>query len=392
MLKRVDAGRADHRARGRRRSRSKTDAEDRPGDASRCKVEDDAGGPLRPPGRRDRPVRQPGRRRPGADDLGQEGRDEAPDPGRPPDVQGRRGRRTVNLHSRGPAGTALLAWEADRILSYRLVALKEGDNPLAWAVDGAAVPQLHADRRADGRDAVRRGPARRPRRARPAGDGHADEAGGRAGRGGRGRGRRPPTSSAARSRPRCRWPWSTESLLRLYDDTPAADRPVLLRPDAHRGVRDRVDQHVPLRAGDARRCAEAVVEEAERPRRSRRTTAEPREVRQAGRRGRSLDGDARRGRHAAAADDAAPRTPPRPPPTGSRAAPAHGGDGRPRMAAGAAAMRRPSGSAAGQADGQERRTSTSRRLPRRRTLRRDRRPTRGAARSLRGASSERVER
>ena len=63
----------------------------------------------------------------------------------------------VNLHSRGRAGTALLTWEADRILSYRLVPLKEGDNAVAWAVDGAAVPELHAHRRADGGRTVRRG-------------------------------------------------------------------------------------------------------------------------------------------------------------------------------------------------------------------------------------------
>ena len=49
---------------------------------------------------------------------------------------------SVNLHSRGRAGTALLTWEADRILSYRIVTLKEGDNALAWSIDGAQFPNF----------------------------------------------------------------------------------------------------------------------------------------------------------------------------------------------------------------------------------------------------------
>ena len=36
----------------------------------------------------------------------------------------------------------MLTWEADRILSYRLVTLKEGDNPLAWSIDGAQFPNF----------------------------------------------------------------------------------------------------------------------------------------------------------------------------------------------------------------------------------------------------------
>ncbi len=48
----------------------------------------------------------------------------------------------VNLHSRGRSGTALLTWEADRILSYRIVTLKDGDNPLAWPIDGAQFPNF----------------------------------------------------------------------------------------------------------------------------------------------------------------------------------------------------------------------------------------------------------
>jgi alpha-2-macroglobulin len=49
---------------------------------------------------------------------------------------------TVNLHSRDRDGTALLTWEADRILSYKIVTLKEGDNPIAWAIDGKQFPNF----------------------------------------------------------------------------------------------------------------------------------------------------------------------------------------------------------------------------------------------------------
>jgi tetratricopeptide (TPR) repeat protein len=49
---------------------------------------------------------------------------------------------SINLHSRDRAGTALLTWEADRILSYKLVTLKEGDNTVAWAIDGAQFPNF----------------------------------------------------------------------------------------------------------------------------------------------------------------------------------------------------------------------------------------------------------
>ena len=49
---------------------------------------------------------------------------------------------TVNLHSRDRAGTALLTWEADRILIYKIVTLKEGDNTIAWAIDGPQFPNF----------------------------------------------------------------------------------------------------------------------------------------------------------------------------------------------------------------------------------------------------------
>ena len=49
---------------------------------------------------------------------------------------------SVNLHSRGRSGTALLTWEADRILSYRIVSLNDGNNPLAWAVENGQFPNF----------------------------------------------------------------------------------------------------------------------------------------------------------------------------------------------------------------------------------------------------------
>ncbi len=49
---------------------------------------------------------------------------------------------SVNLHSRSKPGTALLTWEADRILQYRLVSIKEGNNPLTWPVDGPQFPNF----------------------------------------------------------------------------------------------------------------------------------------------------------------------------------------------------------------------------------------------------------
>ncbi len=60
---------------------------------------------------------------------------------------------TVNLHSRSKPGPALLAWEADRIIRYQIVALKEGDNAVTWPVDGPQFPNftLTASRMADDR-------------------------------------------------------------------------------------------------------------------------------------------------------------------------------------------------------------------------------------------------
>ncbi|WZP00456.1 MG2 domain-containing protein [Isosphaeraceae bacterium EP7] len=49
---------------------------------------------------------------------------------------------SINLHSRSKAGTALLAWEADRVLRYKVQTIAEGDNPLTWDVDGAEFPNF----------------------------------------------------------------------------------------------------------------------------------------------------------------------------------------------------------------------------------------------------------
>jgi len=49
---------------------------------------------------------------------------------------------SVNVHSRDRAGTALLTWEADRILSYKVVNVQAGNNPIAWSIDGAQFPNF----------------------------------------------------------------------------------------------------------------------------------------------------------------------------------------------------------------------------------------------------------
>jgi len=48
----------------------------------------------------------------------------------------------VRLHSRERAGTALLTWEADRILTYKIVTLHEGDNAVAWSIEGSQFPNF----------------------------------------------------------------------------------------------------------------------------------------------------------------------------------------------------------------------------------------------------------
>ncbi len=48
----------------------------------------------------------------------------------------------VRLINRGPAGTALVAWEADRILSYKLLPVTEGENALSWQIAGPQFPNF----------------------------------------------------------------------------------------------------------------------------------------------------------------------------------------------------------------------------------------------------------
>ncbi|GIW86820.1 MAG: hypothetical protein KatS3mg108_1144 [Isosphaeraceae bacterium] len=46
------------------------------------------------------------------------------------------------LHNRAGEGTALLTWEADRILAYRVLRLAEGENRVQWEVDSAQFPNF----------------------------------------------------------------------------------------------------------------------------------------------------------------------------------------------------------------------------------------------------------
>ena len=149
--------------------------------------------------------------------LGQAGRDEAADPGRPPALQGRRGgqRQPPQPRSRG---TALLTWEADRILAYRLVTLKDGDNPVGWAVDGPQFPNftLTAARMWENKfdQAKLDIQVERDLRVTVApvkpivGPGEAGRAGDHHGR----------PARPARRRPSSRSPWSTSRCSRLYAD------------------------------------------------------------------------------------------------------------------------------------------------------------------------------
>ena len=152
---------------------------------------------------------------------------------------------SVNLHSRDRAGTALLTWEADRILTYKIVSLNEGNNPVAWVVDGAQFPnftltatrmarneldqarldvQVERDLKVEiavAKPAVAPGESRRNRRhdRRPA---------------------RPPGLRRALDRR------GRSVALATVRRVAAADRPVLFRPDPHRRLFHRSDQHVSL--------------------------------------------------------------------------------------------------------------------------------------------------
>lgn len=48
----------------------------------------------------------------------------------------------VNLHARDQAGSALVTWEGDKILAYKIVSVNVGDNDLSWRVDPAQSPNF----------------------------------------------------------------------------------------------------------------------------------------------------------------------------------------------------------------------------------------------------------
>ncbi|RUL89070.1 tetratricopeptide repeat protein [Tautonia sociabilis] len=48
----------------------------------------------------------------------------------------------VNLFNRSGSGPALLTWEADRILDYKVVSLDEGNNPIRWEAVDAQFPNV----------------------------------------------------------------------------------------------------------------------------------------------------------------------------------------------------------------------------------------------------------
>ncbi len=159
---------------------------------------------------------------------------------------------SVNLHSRSKPGTALLAWEADRILQYKLVPIKEGENPVMWPVDGPQFPNftLTASRMADDKFDVAALDIRVERDLRvtikplkptvaPGEEvevevSTVDQLGPTGG----GRGR--PGAGRSVAAP-------------VVQRQAASDRALFLRPDPHRRLLDRGDQHLPRRAGHAAR-------------------------------------------------------------------------------------------------------------------------------------------
>ena len=106
------------------------------------------------------------------------------------------------------AGTALLTWEADRILSYKIVPPQGGRQPVAWDVDGPQFPNftLAASRMAPSAFDEARLDVRVERDLRVTLSRPRPRVG--PGERGRGRGRRPSTRLASPSRPSCRSRWS----------------------------------------------------------------------------------------------------------------------------------------------------------------------------------------
>ena len=149
----------------------------------------------------------------------------------------------VRLVNRGKSGTALVAWEADRIVRYRLFDLKEGENRLDWEVEGPEFPNvsLTASRMDDRRFDQARVDLKVERDLRIT--------------------LAPKLSSVASGAEveveitaidQLGRPAQAELAMALVDQAlpppvrrpAAADRPVLLRPDAPRLVRHRGDQHL----------------------------------------------------------------------------------------------------------------------------------------------------
>ena len=119
----------------------------------------------------------PDRRRPRPDDLGP-GRRGRGSGSSPTARRSRSARPPRSTSTAGPRpGTALLTWEADRILQYRLAPIAEGDNPISWPVEGPQFPNftLTASRMV-GDDRFDHRPPRRPGRARPPRHPQADQA------------------------------------------------------------------------------------------------------------------------------------------------------------------------------------------------------------------------
>ena len=81
------------------------------------------------PDHRPRPVREPDHGHPRAVDLRRQGQRPAPHPGRTAHVQGRR-RATVRVHWREEPALALVTYQGAKVLGYRLVELKQGENKL----------------------------------------------------------------------------------------------------------------------------------------------------------------------------------------------------------------------------------------------------------------------
>ena len=152
---------------------------------------------------------------------------------------------SLRIHNRGKAGPALVTWEGDRILSYKAVMLKEGENTLEWEVDGAQFPNFtltasrmvetrfddaRIDLRIDRDLKVTIKPVKEARGSRRSGGGRSDD--------------RRSTRSSCRGRGLAGLdrPGAVAAARRSL----AVDRFLLLQPEPHRCVFDGIDEHVPI--------------------------------------------------------------------------------------------------------------------------------------------------